>query len=96
MKRKISGSKIIAFAFVVIDGIATIAVLGLCYMAIKEGFTGALPFLSALIGALQASTAIVLNAYFKKATKENTAGGIIYDKAMKDEAIKDEACQKDL
>jgi hypothetical protein len=65
-----------------VDGSATYIVLGLCYMAIRRDFTGALPYLTTLIGALQAATAVVLAAYFGKSKAENTRGGITYDAAL--------------
>jgi len=40
-----------------------------------------LPYLTALIAALQAATALVLGAYFKKLSTENSKGGITYDSA---------------
>jgi hypothetical protein len=35
-----------------------------------------------LIGALQASTAVILTAYYGKSKAENTLGGIAYDTAV--------------
>ena len=54
----------------------------LCKLAIIYQFTGALPYLTTLIGALQAATGYVLGHYFKKSKAENSAGGIVYDAAM--------------
>ena len=76
-------SKIIAGGILAVDAIATFAVLALCGLAIWRQFEGALPYLTTLIGALQAATAFVLGHYFKKSTTENTKGGIIYDTALK-------------
>ena len=41
-----------------------------------------LPYLTTLIGALQAVTGVVLTAYYHKAKAENTKGGITYDAAL--------------
>lgn len=41
-----------------------------------------MPYLTSLIGAQQASTAVVLTAYFGKAKAENTKGGITYGAAL--------------
>jgi hypothetical protein len=65
-----------------VDASSTYIVLGLCYMAIVRDYTGALPYLTTLIGALQAATGYVLGQYFKKSTAENTQGGIVYDAAL--------------
>ena len=79
---KFNGSKVIAFGVMTIDAIATFKVLELCRLAILNGFEGALPYLTTLIGALNAATAYVLGHYFKKSTKENKKGGIVYDTVM--------------
>lgn len=77
-------SQKIAFGVLVVDAFATFSVLGLCALSIISGFGGALPYLTTLIGALQAVTGVVLSAYYKKSTLENTKGGIVYDKAMQE------------
>ena len=64
------------------DAVATLAVLALCCLAILRRFEGALPYLTTLIGALQAVTGVVLGAYFNKSKAENTKGGITYDAAL--------------
>ena len=55
--------------------------------AVRRDFTGSLPYLTALIGAMQAATAVVLTAYFGKSRAENTRGGIVYDAALGQEEI---------
>lgn len=77
-----SASKLIAFGVLFVDGSATYIVLYLCYLSIKLQFSGSLPYLTTLIGALQAASGYVLGHYFKKSTAENTAGGITYDAAF--------------
>lgn len=83
LKRRRTTSQIIALGILLVDGAATFAVLGICVLAVFLMFDGALPYLTALIGALQAVTAVVLAAYFKKSEKENCAGGIVYDMAVR-------------
>ena len=75
-------SNAIAVGILLVDGVATMAVLALCGLAILRDFTGALPYLTTLIGALQAVTGVVLGAYFSKSKAENTKGGIVYDTAL--------------
>ena len=77
-----STSHIIAIGVLMVDAAATFAVLALCALAILRRFDGALPYLTTLIGALQAVTGVVLGAYFNKSKAENTKGGIVYDAAM--------------
>ena len=75
-------SHIIAIGVLIVDAVATLAVLLLCGLAIVRQFDGALPYLTTLIGALQAVTGVVLGAYFNKSKAENTKGGIVYDTAL--------------
>ena len=77
-----STSHIIAIGVLLVDAAATFAVLALCAMAILRDYAGALPYLTTLIGALQAVTGVVLGAYFNKSKAENTKGGIVYDTAL--------------
>ena len=75
-------SQTIALWVLKVDAAATFAVLGLCGLSIVRSFEGALPYLTTLIGALQAVTGVVLGAYFSKSKAENTKGGIVYDTAL--------------
>ena len=75
-------SQTIALWVLKVDAAATFAVLGLCGLSIVRSFEGALPYLTTLIGAMQAVTGVVLTAYFHKAKAENTKGGITYDAAL--------------
>ena len=81
-KKAWTTSKFIAVGILLVDAAATFAVLALCGLAILRDFTGALPYLTTLIGALQAVTGVVLGAYFNKSKAENTKGGIVYDTAL--------------
>ena len=65
-KKAWTTSKVIAIGVLVMDAVATLAVLALCGLAIVRRFDGALPYLTTLIGALQAVTGVVLGAYFSK------------------------------
>ena len=77
-----STSHIIAIGVLLVDAAATFAVLALCALAILRDYAGALPYLTTLIGALQAVTDVALGAYFNKSKAENTKGGIVYDTAL--------------
>ena len=81
--RRWTTSKVISIGVLIMDALATLAVLALCGLAIVRRFDGALPYLTTLIGALQAVTGVVLGAYFNKSKAENTKGGIVYDDAMR-------------
>lgn len=82
MRGRWTASKIIALGILGLDTGSTCVVLYFCHLAICRQFAGTLPYLTTLIGALQASTAVVLTAYFGKSRAENTRGGIIYDAAL--------------
>ena len=84
-KKPCTVSKVIALGVLLLDGGVTFAVLYLCWLSIRLQFSGSLPYLTALIGALQAATGYVLGAYYKKSTAENTKGGITYDAALKND-----------
>ena len=75
-------SQKLAIGVLWMDALSTVAVLALCALAIFRDYAGALPYLTTLIGALQAVTGVVLSAYYKKSTMENCKGGIVYDSAM--------------
>ena len=81
-RKRATTSKVIAIGVLLMDAVATLAVLALCGLAIVRQFQGALPYLTTLIGALQAVTGVVLGAYFNKSKAENTKGGIVYDTAL--------------
>lgn len=81
-RKRWTTSKVIAVGILLVDGASIMAVLALCGLAILRDFTGALPYLTTLIGALQAVTGVVLTAYFGKSKAENTKGGIVYDAAL--------------
>ena len=74
-----STSHIIAIGVLMVDAAATFAVLALCALSILRNYAGALPYLTTLIGALQAVTGVVRGAYFNKSKAENTKGGSVYD-----------------
>lgn len=81
-KKRLTASKLIALGVLAVDASCTYIVLYLCWLSIKLQFSGSLPYLTTLIGALQAATGYVLGHYFKKSTAENTKGGITYDAAL--------------
>ena len=89
--RRVATSKVIAIGVLLMDAVATLSVLALCGLAIVRQFQGALPYLTTLIGALQAVTGVVLGAYFNKSKAENTKGGIVYDTALGNTATDSDA-----
>lgn len=60
--------------------------LTIAEMAIVSGYMGALPYVTAIVGFVQAALAIVLGAYFDNSKKEKVAR--IQSEAAKTEEIK--------
>lgn len=61
--------------------------LTIAEMAIVSGYMGALPYVTAIVGFVQAALAIVLGAYFDNSKKEKVAR--IQSEAARDEIRKD-------
>ena len=85
--KKWTASHLIALGVLGLDAFGTCAVLYLCYLAVLRDFTGTLPYLTALIGAMQGATAAVLAAYFGKSKAGNTRGGITYEMAVQETRV---------
>lgn len=81
-KQKCAASKKIAYLLLTLTFLTNVGVLFLCALSIWKGFTGALPYLTTMIGLLEFSLGYVLGHYYKKSTAENTAGGIVYETAV--------------
>lgn len=81
-KQKSTASKRIAYLLLTMTFVTNMGVLFLCGLSVWKGFTGALPYLTTMIGLLEFSLGYVLGHYYKKSTAENTAGGIVYDTAV--------------
>lgn len=81
-RKRLTASKLIALGVLFVDASCTYIVLYLCWLSIKLQFSGSLPYLTTLIGALQVATGYVLGHYYRKSTAENTKGGITYDTAV--------------
>lgn len=65
-RKRWTTSKVISIGVLIMDAVATLAVLTLCGLAIVRRFEGALPYLTTLIGALQAVTGVVLGGIFQQ------------------------------
>ena len=81
-RKRLTASKMIAVVVLFMDATCTYIILYLCWLSIRLQFSGSLPYLTTLIGAMQAATGYVLGHYFKKSTVENSKGGITYDAAF--------------
>lgn len=74
---KIQFSKILTAVFAVvmlpISGYVIVRCLDLAQLAIESGFTGALPYVTAIVGFVEASVTIVPGFYYDNSKKEKVA-----------------------
>ena len=83
-KKQEQFSKRLAFTIIWGDIILSICTLAICVLAILKDYSGALPYLTSLIGIYNIATGYVLGKYMDKSKAENTKDGIVYDIAMQD------------
>lgn len=83
MKQKRAFSKTLLIQESVLLWIMTLVFLYLAYMSIDMGYTGSLPWLSAMVSFPWAAYAVSAGFYYSKAKAENTQGGITYESAFK-------------
>lgn len=61
--------------------IVTLAALGLAYICVFRGYTGALPWLGAMVGLPWAAHGSVCAFYLNMAAGDHREGGITFEKA---------------
>lgn len=83
MKQKRAFSKTLLIQESVLLWIMTLVFLFLAYMSIDMGYTGSLPWLSAMVSFPWAAYAVSAGFYYSKSKAENTVGGITYESAFK-------------
>ena len=83
-KTKKEFSKVLLIQESALIWIATLALIALAFFCVSLGFIGDLPWIAAMIGFPWAAYGVSQACYYKKAEKENTKGGIVYEKAMND------------
>jgi hypothetical protein len=64
--------------------IMTISFIALAFICIFKGYTGSLPWLSAMSSLPWGAYAVSQAFYYSKAKAENTAGGLKFETIMKD------------
>lgn len=77
-------SKLLLIQESILIWIHTIALLVLAFICVCNGFFGELPWLTAMVALPWTAYGVSQHAYYKKAEKENTKNGIIYETAMLD------------
>lgn len=82
MKKKMEFSKFLLVQESVLIWIMSICFLVLAFYCVGMGFMGSLPWLAAMVGCPWAAYAVSQTFYYKKALKENTAGGLKFESTM--------------
>ena len=83
-KDKKEFSKVLLIQESILIWIHTIALIVLAYICVMNGAYAELPWLTAMVSLPWAAYGVSAHAYYKKAEKENTKDGIIYETAMLD------------
>ena len=83
MKKKKSFSKSLLIQESILIWIITIAFLVISFYCVFNDYSGELPWLSTMVAFPWSAYGISAAYYYKKATKENSKGGIVYDKAFR-------------
>jgi hypothetical protein len=90
MKRRTKGKKKIAFSKIIFVGVSIMTISVVIFSCRMIYMTGDLSPLAYLIPSIFAELATATGFYYKKAEKENTKGGIIYDSAMAEQEYNEE------
>ena len=84
MRKRLGFTNRAAVAVLAEDFLVTMVCLGLCLLAVRRDYHGSLPYLSALIALEQVKVGVVLPFVINKSRAENTSGGIIFEKALRE------------
>lgn len=90
MKRRTKGKKKIAFSKIIFVGVSIMTISVVIFSCRMIYMTGDLSPLAYLIPSIFAELATATGFYYKKAEKENTKGGIVYDSAMAEKVNNEE------
>lgn len=88
-RKKGAFSKLLLVQESVLIWILTFSFIGLAYLCVKTGYTGTLPWLSVTLTGAWGAYGVSQAMYYKKSEKENTAGGIVFETAMKQTTKRD-------
>ena len=81
-KKKSEFSKVLLIQESLLIWIITFAFIVLAFYCVTNQYFGELPWLAAMCGFPWTAYAVSQACYYRKAQKENTAGGIKYDTTM--------------
>jgi len=90
MKKRNKGKKKIAFSKIIFVGVSIMTISVVIFSCRMIYLTGDLSPLAYLIPSIFAELATATGFYYKKAERENTKGGIVYDSAMAEKVNNEE------
>lgn len=76
-------SKVLLIQESVLIWILTLAFIILAFVCVGKDYTGSLPWLSVTLTGAWAAYGVSQAMYYNKSKAENTAGGIVYETAVK-------------
>lgn len=82
MRKRNKGKKKIAFSKIIFAGVSIMTISVVIFSCKMMYVTGDLSPLAYLIPSVFAELATATGFYYRKAERENTKGGIVYDSAM--------------
>lgn len=90
MRKRNKGKKKIAFSKIIFAGVSIMTISVVIFSCKMMYVTGDLSPLAYLIPSVFAELATATGFYYKKAERENTKGGIVYDSAMAEKVNNEE------
>ena len=90
MRKRNKGKKKIAFSKIIFAGVSIMTISVVIFSCRMIYLTGDLSPLAYLIPSIFAELATATGFYYKKAERENTKGGIVYDSAMAEKVNNEE------
>jgi hypothetical protein len=90
MKKRAKGKRKIAYSKIIFAGVSIMTISVVIFSCRMIYITGDLSPLAYLIPSVFAELATATGFYYKKAERENTKGGIVYDSAMAEKVNNEE------
>jgi len=90
MKKRTKKKRKIAYSKIIFAGVSIMTISVVIFSCKMMYVTGDLSPLAYLIPSVFAELATATGFYYKKAERENTKGGIVYDSAMAEKANNEE------
>ena len=81
-KEKKAFSKILLIQESILIWIISLSFIALAFYCVIKEYLGELPWLAVMISFPWTAYGVSQACYYRKSTKENTVGGIVYDQAM--------------